>query len=265
MIRKAMRIIPGFALLLLAVILLMMQSKLLEDISSGRVEITCSQGQEILTEAFVSVRANPSLAELEVSWERERLVLAGADLFTSQRLETALMRAGLAANTLTIQDYAWADEVLIQSGELWRLAGVLALIWLFVRSILALGQYEYHRGLHALKKCYLSEYIWQNSVRLLAETVAIVAGGLVCIALLQWLWQVKLTLPTGFLPEGSIFDQEHYKIWWTKTFPADFVSPFGRQLAKTLKQTYLFAAVEVIALLVAAGLVPITKIISEGI
>lgn len=80
-----------------------------DEIPPGRVEVTCGQGQSALAQAFAAVRTEPALAGLEAGWEDERLVLTGADLFSAQRLETALIQAGLA-----------------QSGGLWLWCGSLS-------------------------------------------------------------------------------------------------------------------------------------------
>lgn len=259
------RFLPSLALLVLAAILLAFQSRLLADTPPGRVEITCAQGQNALAAAWDAARTDPAIAKLGSGWDGERLILTGTDLFTAQRLRSALARAGLEGTE--IRDYAWAQPILAQSGRLWRWAGALALVWFLVRCAAALGRYEYRRGADALEGCYLSDYLWENSVRLLAETVVLTAGIFACLILLQWLWRAQLTLPTGFLPEGSIFDGGHYRRWWTETFPAGSASAFGRRLEQMLVQSHLLAAGEAAAMLFAARLVPVVRkgIAEEGL
>ena len=255
--QRVVRILPSLALLLLTVILLTLQDQLLEDIPPERVEVVCAQGRNALAQAFYAVRTDPALTKLEPSWDGDRLILTGADLFAAQRLESALAQAGLEG--VHIQDYSWAEAILTQSGRLWRWTGAAALVWFLIRCAVALGRYEYHRGVSALEGCYLSDYIWGNSVRLLSEAVALAVASFISLILLQWLWRAKLTLPTGFLPEGSIFDGAHYRWWWAETFPNGSTSVFSQRLKQLLIQSHLLAAAEAAALLLAAGLVPIAK------
>lgn len=252
---RAIRFLPSLVLLALAAILLALQGRLLADISPERVEIACAQGQNALAAAMDAARADPAIAKLEANWDGKRLILTGTDLFTAQRLRSALARAGLEG--AKIQDYAWAGTILAQSGQLWRWAGALALVWFLARCAAALGGYEYRRGAGALEGCYLSDYLWENSVRLLAETVALAAGIFAGLILLQWLWRAQLTLPTGFLPEGSIFDGGHYRQWWAETFPDGSAPAFGRRLERLLIQSHLLAAGEAAALLLAVRLAPV--------
>jgi hypothetical protein len=214
----------------------------------GRVEVLCELGQNALAQAFSDAKQEePALAALEETWEDERLVLTSADRFTAQYLETALENQGLPSEALTILDYAWYPAVLAQGWRLCRLAAATAAVWLFLR----LAVIQIRRERQALGEDYFSNYLWENSVRLLALTVAAAAGGLACLALLRWLWRVALTLPTGFLPEGSIFDGAHYRQWWAAAFPAGYLSYFGIQLATDLKRAYLFSAAVSVLLLAA--------------
>lgn len=255
MTHRAIRFLPSLALLVLAAILLALQSRLLADIPQGQIEIACTQGQNAFAGALDAARTDPVIAKLGSGWDGERLILTGTDLFTAQRLGSVLVAAGLEG--AEIRDYSWAKTILVQSGQLWRWAGALALVWFLIRCAAALGRYESRRGIRALEGCYLSNYLWENSVRLLAETVALTAGIFVCLILLQWLWRAPLTLPTAFLPEKSIFDGGHYRQWWAETFPSGSVSAFGRRLEQLLIQSHLLAAGEAAALLLAVRLVPV--------
>ena len=223
---------------------------------SGRVEAVCGEGKEALQSAFEPIRAMPFLESLTVIWEGNRLVLTGADRFTAMRLQTALTESGLSEETLTVWDYTWADKMLTQGKNLWKLAGTAALIGLLVRCGIHLLQAEYRRGSDALQGCYPADYLRDNSVRLLTETIFLTIGLFIILAMLKWLWEITLTLPAGFLPDGSVFDPEHYRLWLKNTFPTDKVSDYGRELSGKLKGTYLWALVES-AVLLMVGLIPI--------
>jgi hypothetical protein len=220
----------------------------------GRVEVLCTQGASALAQAFQTAQASePALAELEASWEGDRLILTGATRFTARYLASALFEQGLSADTLTILDYAWYPAVLAQSQTVWHLGAAAAAVWLLLRLAVLCAR----RERRALMACYLSDYLREHLVRLLTLLVLAVAGGLVCLALVRWLWRVELTFPTGFLPEGSLFDGEHYRQWWGTTFPAGSLSTFAEQLAMQLKRSYLYSALFSLLLLLLSALVPL--------
>lgn len=222
---------------------------------SGRVEVICGEGNEVLQAAFDSIKAMPFFKNLNVIWENDRLVLTGADRFTASRLQTALIESSLPSETFTIHDYAWADETLLQGKNIWQLAGAFSIICILVRCGFILLRTEYRRGSEALRTYYFTDYLRENSVRLLIKIIFLTLGIFIGFAALKWLWEIHLTLPTGFLPDGSIFDIKHYRIWLEYTFPADGMSEYGRELSKELKETYHSACVKSIVLL-AAGLIP---------
>lgn len=221
----------------------------------GRVEVTCQEGKKVLQSAFDQIKGMSFLENLTVTWENDRLVLLGADRFTASRLQTALIESGLPSEIFTVRDYAWADETMIQGKNIWQLAGAFSIICILVRCGFILLRTEYRRGLEALRTYYFTDYLRENSVRLLIKIIFLTLGIFIGFAALKWLWEIHLTLPTGFLPDGSIFDIKHYRIWLEYTFPADGMSEYGRELSKELKETYHSACVKSIVLL-AAGLIP---------
>lgn len=231
---------------------------------SGRVEVICGEGNEVLQAAFDSIKAMPFFKNLNVIWENDRLVLTGADRFTASRLQTALIESSLPSETFTIHDYAWADETLLQGKNLWQLAGAFSFICLLVRVGLAMLKVEYHRKSKALQTYYLVDYLWENSVRFLAEIILLTLSIFVGFAMLKWLWEIQLTLPTGFLPDGSIFDMKHYRIWLNNNFPSDGISDYGRELSKELKGTYRSACLKSMVLL-AVGFIPFEYAIKKRI
>ena len=198
----------------------------------------------------------PFLENLNITWESDRLVLTGADRFTARRLQTVLIESGLSEETLTVRDYAWADETLTQGKNFWQLAGIFSFICILVRCGLAMLKVEYRCGSEALQIYYLADYLRENSVRLLAKIIFLTLGVFVGFAALKWLWEIHLTLPTGFLPDESIFDLEHYRLWLENAFPADGMSDYGRELSRKLKEMCLWGLIESV-LLLAAGFIPI--------
>lgn len=223
---------------------------------SGRVEVTCEEGKAALQSVFDQIKVMPFLENLNITWESDRLVLTGADRFTARRLQTVLIESGLSEETLTVRDYAWADETLTQGKNFWQLAGIFSFICILVRCGLAMLKVEYRCGSEALQIYYLADYLRENSVRLLAKIIFLTLGVFVGFAALKWLWEIHLTLPTGFLPDKSIFDLEHYRLWLENAFPADGMSDYGRELSRKLKEMCLWGLIESV-LLLAAGFIPI--------
>lgn len=202
---------------------------------AGRVEVLCpAEGEAALREAMVRYEK-----EWDLSWEEDRLVVENVDLFTAQQVEAALRQAGVEAWVL---DYAWGPAVLSQSQRLWL--AWAAILGLFILGSLAWnqGKRELERVREGLEDSYLSGYWEANGVRLLAKAIALAEGTVGALLLLRWLWEVPVELPRGFLPEGSIFDGEHYRQWLAAAFPEERLSDYAANLAQDIRRGCLLSA-----------------------
>lgn len=102
---------------------------------------------------------------------------------------------------------------------------------------------------------YLSQYLSQRGEGLITALILLVPVLLLAAVLIRWLWRMELVLPTGFLPDGSIFDGAHYRQWARTTFPAGRLSAYGMALGKTLFALYGTAmAISVAEILVTISL-----------
>ncbi|WP_346698791.1 hypothetical protein [Catenibacillus scindens] len=228
--KRRWRYSVGF--LLLALLIFGIQCMLLRDIPEGRVEII-SEDNQLEMAALLSEKS--SLSHLKIQEEEGRLVLTGTDLFTAQQVQGVLRQADFSEEQYGIQDYAWAKEVLEQTWTLYKIAVVMAYMILFVYFTASLVRHEHIRSIDEMKKSYFSDYMIRHGVRLLTEIVVVTAAGMLCLLLAQWLWRVHLVLPTGLLPDGSIFQIRHYIEWWNAAFHLHGVSVFGQQLGKQLE------------------------------
>jgi len=212
-----------------------------EEVLDGRVEVLCAaEGEEVLREAALRFgRA------WDVSREGDRLVIEGVDLYTAQQAGTALWQAGLEAYVL---DYAWGPAVTAQSGKLWMGWGAVLALIVLGSLVWDQGKRELDRARESLEHCYPGAYLAEAGVRLLAKAIGLAAAAFAAAVLLRWLWNAPVELPAGFLPEGSIFDWEHYRQWTAAAFPEGMLSAYGAALAEELRRGHLIAAAECIGL-----------------
>lgn len=75
----------------------------------------------------------------------------------------------------------------------------------------------------------------------LSQVILFVPLILAAALLIRWLWGVRYFLPAGFLPEGSLFDWQHYSRWAAAAFPQGILSPWAAQLEETLSLAFLGA------------------------
>lgn len=195
------------------------------------------------------------LAAAAQRWAEGRWTVTGADPFTAQDLEAALGRTGLAAEQFLVLDYSWADEAVRHAPQLWQITGAFCLLCLLGALITGLARREYRRGEAAMQTQYLSQYLSQRGEGLITLLILLVPVLLLAAVLIRWLWRMEVILPTGFLPDGSIFDGAHYRQWVQTTFPAGRLSAYGTALGKTLFVLYGTAlAISVAEILVTISL-----------
>lgn len=183
-------------------------------------------------------------AGAERSWEIAR-ESGRLSVFQGGRLASWIVRAALTEDgSAVLLDYGWGTAVLRQSGNLWMVwAALMALVLLWSAAWNQAGL-ELERARDALETAYWSEYFNASGVRLLAKTIGAVIVLFLTLALAQWLWNVPVELPGGFLPGDSIFDFAHYRQWAAEAFPEGLVSDYGAALAQKLRSGYLLAATE---------------------
>ena len=116
------------------------------------------------------------------------------------------------------------------------------------------GRVEWNRAQAALERQYPGEYLSDAGVRLLAKAIVLAVGAVATILALQGLWRSELALPSGLLPEGTLFDPAHYRQWAQSAFPDGRCSPYGAALADKLRLSHALAAVECGALAVGAAM-----------
>lgn len=212
----------------------------LRELPEGRVEVLAPD----------LPAAEQALAPVAAEWgwtpgrEGERLIVPSESPFAAPAVRAALAGAGMEGQVL---DYAWAPAVTAQSGTLWLGWGAVWGLWLLWSLLWAQGRTEWNRAQAALERQYLSD----AGVRLLAKAIVLAVGAVAAILALQWLWRSGLTLPSGLLPEGTLFDPAHYRQWAWNAFPDGLCSDYGTALAAKLWLGYALAAVECAAL--AAG------------
>ena len=193
----------------------------------------------------VSSEAEDILREAEkgwdVTWEDDRLVVRGADRFTAQEVLSMLKADYPDAVAL---DYSWSTAVLRQSGRLWMGAAAVAVIIMLCQTAWQGGKREFALFRKSLETQYWRDYLYGASVRLLAEMIVLTIGTFLMATLIRWLWNVPIELPGGFLPEGSIFQWEHYRQWFSNAFPKGRTSAYGAGLVENLKTGYGLAGAE---------------------
>lgn len=182
-----------------------------------------------------------------VSWEDDRLVVRGVDRFTAQEA-LAILKSDYPDARARV--YSWGPAVLRQSGRLWMGAAAVAGVIVLWQLAWRCGKRELTLFQNALKTRYWQDYINEVSVRLLAEAVVLAAEILIAAALIRWLWNVPITVPGGFLPEGSIFEWEHYRQWISDTFPPGQLSQDAAELAGQLRKGYRLGGAECAAIAV---------------
>ena len=177
----------------------------------------------------------------DVTWEDDRLVVRGADRFTAQEVLSMLKADYPGAAAL---DYSWSTAVLRQSGRLWMGAAAIAVIFMLCQMAWQGGKRELALFRKSLETQYWQDYLYGASVRLLAKMIVLTIGTFLVAALIRWLWNVPIELPGGFLPEGSIFQWEHYRQWFSNAFPEGRTSDYGVGLLENLKTGYGLAGAE---------------------
>lgn len=213
----------------------------LRELPEGRVEV-------LAPDLPAAEQALSPVAE-EWGWtpdrEGERFVIRSESPFAAPAIRAALAGAGIEAQVL---DYAWAPAVAAQSGTLWLGWGAVWGLWLLWSQLWVQGRTEWSRAQAALERQYPGEYLSDAGVRLLAKAIVLAAGAVAAILALQWLWRTELVLPSGLLPEGTLFDPAHYRQWGQNAFPDGLCSAYGAGLAAKLRLGHTLAAVECAAL-----------------
>lgn len=223
----------------------------------SRVEVVFalppSQAEAAAAEVLTS--SGDQLASVSQSWDDGRWTSTGVDPFTAQYLGAALRQIGLSEEQFLVLDYSWADEVALHSAQLWQITGAFCLLYLLGALIIAQARREHQSVEKAMHTQYLSQYLSQRGERLITKLILLVPMLLIAAVVIRWLWRVELCLPTGFLPEGSIFDADHYLNWIRITFPEGQLSEYGFKLGKTLPSLYGTAfAISILEILVTIGL-----------
>ncbi len=217
---------------------------ILRELPEGRVEV--------LAPNLPAAEGALASAAAEWGWEPASeegcFVIPSENPFAAPAIRAALAGAGMEAQVL---DYAWAPAVVAQSGTLWLGWGAVWGLWLVWSLLWAQGRTEWTRAQAALERQYPAQYLSDAGVRLLAGAIALAAWVVAAILALQWLWRWEPALPSGLLPEGTLFDPAHYCRWAQNAFPDGRCSPCGTALADKLRLGHALAAVECGAL--AAG------------
>jgi len=246
------RAICALAVLVFGAALLCHVVLVLHDLPKGWVEVIVQEGaaaEQVLRQA-----ADQEGWDQTIDRDSDRLVIWSEHRFAAQIIQAALENQGVQAEVL---DYAWAPAVLAQSGGLWLVWGALLGLWLLWALFWAQARQEWDSAQGALEDRYWGEYLSDAGVRLLAKAIGLSVGVIVTILLLQWLWRAQVTLPPGLLPEGSVFDAGHYRLWAQNTFPDGRCSAYSADLAARLRLGHLLAAAECAAL--TAGVVSLRR------
>lgn len=223
----------------------------------SRVEVVFTLPASQVEEAAAEVLtfSEDQLASVSQSWDDGRWTLTDVDPFTAQYLGAALRQIGLSEEQFLVLDYSWADEAARYSAQLWQITGAFCLLYLLGALIIEQAQREYQSVEKAMQTQYLSQYLSQRGERLIIKLILLVPVLLIAAVLIRWLWRVEPFLPTGFLPEGSIFDAGHYLQWIRITFSEGHLSEYGFKLGKTLPFLYGTAlAISILEILVTIGL-----------
>lgn len=236
---------PVLAVLLLAAGTLLFQARLTRCVPENRVEvlfsIPASEAQSYLDVALQD-EGSP-LEGLSVLREDDRWIVQGAELFTAQRLEAFLSGMGLSSGEYQVLDYSWAQRTAATATQVWQTVAAFCLLVLLGHFAARLVLREW-RHMHAcLRTMYPAEFLQENSERLLKRLILFVPLFLAAALLLRWLWGVSYLLPPGFLPDGSLFDGQHYSQWAAAAFPQGILSPYAAQLRDTLSLACLGACV----------------------
>ena len=220
---------------------------ILREVPEGRVEVLVSD-LPAAEDALASVSAEWGWAPAS---EKARLMILSESPFAAPAIRAALAGEGVEAQVL---DYAWAPAVIAQSGTLWLGWGTVWGLWLLWSLLWDRGRVEWNRAQAALERQYPGEYLSDAGVRLLAKAIVLAVGAVATILALQGLWRSELALPSGLLPEGTLFDPAHYRQWAQSAFPDGRCSPYGAALADKLRLSHALAAVECGALAVGAAM-----------
>lgn len=236
---------PALAVLLLAAGTLLFQARLARCVPENRVEvlfsIPASEAQSYL-DAALQDEGSP-LEGLSVLREDDRWIVQGAELFTAQRLETFLSGTGLSTGEYQVLDYSWAQSTTATATQVWQTVAAFCLLVLLGHFAARLVLREWRHMRACLRTMYPAEFLQENSERLLKRLILFVPLFLAAALLLRWLWNVSYFLPAGFLPDGSLFDGQHYSQWAAAAFPQEILSPYAAQLRDTLSLACLGACV----------------------
>lgn len=238
-------LLTALTMLLLAAGTLLFQARLARSVPENRVEvlfsIPASEAQSYL-DAALQDEGCP-LEGLSVLQEDDRWTVQCAELFTAQRLEAFLSDSGLSDGEYHVLDYSWAQRTAATATQVWQTVSAFCLLVLLGHFAARLFLREWQHMRACLRTMYLAEFLQENSERLLKRLILFVPLFLAAALLLRWLWGVSYFLPPGFLPDGSLFDGQHYSQWAAAAFPQGILSPYAAQLEETLILTYLGAAV----------------------
>lgn len=236
---------PVLAVLLLAAGTLLFQARLARCVPENRVEvlfsIPASEAQSYLDVALQD-EGSP-LEGLSVLREDDRWIVQGAELFTAQRLEAFLSGMGLSSGEYQVLDYSWAQRTAATATQVWQTVAAFCLLVLLGHFAARLVLREWRHMRACLRTMYPAEFLQENSERLLKRLILFVPLFLAAALLLRWLWNVSYFLPPGFLPDGSLFDGQHYSQWAAAAFPQEILSPYAAQLRDTLSLACLGACV----------------------
>ena len=248
------RLICALAAALIFAAALTYHTLILRELPEGQVEVL----------ALDLPAAEQALAPAAAEWgwepvqEGERLVIRSQSPFAAPAMRAALSGASVDSQVI---DYAWVADVAAQSGRLWRVWGVVWGIWLLWGLLRALVRTEWGR-FQAARKCqYPAQYLSDAGVRLMAEAIVLAVEAIAAILALQWLWRLEFIMPTGLLPDGSLFHLAHYHQWTQSTFPDGLCSSYGASLIGKLRLGHALTAVECGAL--TAGAVAIRSAIKK--
>ena len=189
--------------------------------------------------------------------ENGRTYFVTSDRFASQKIEAVLTQAGFSPDAFQLLDYSWGCAVVRQSIKLpWIVGALLAVLWL-----IRFWASQIH-GEAAAYRCsagqmYLSEFLEMRSVQLMGKAIGLTVSIFLCLFLARWAVTTPLTLPWGFLPDGSLFDLGHYRSWFEQAFPQGLCSDYGQWLRSRLVHCYTFAVIELLLLLLLAALLPL--------
>lgn len=237
--------LPALTVCFLAVIILYFGGRLASRMPENRVEIlfsiSASEAQNYMDLALQ--KDDGQLADLSFLQEGDRWTVQPASLFTAQRLETLLSETGLSNNEYRVLDYSWAERTVVTATQVWQTIAAFCLLVLLGHFAVRLGLREWSHMRACLRTMYPAQFWQENSEHLLKLLILFVPLVLAVALLLRWLWGVSYFLPAGFLPDGSLFDWQHYSQWAANAFPQGILSPYAIQLRSTLSFSCLGACV----------------------